>query len=198
MSDALDRELTVLEYMVLGLISIHPQSGYSIIVTFESGLYRWSSSPGSVYPILKRLEQQGLLDSELEVVYETRPRKMYNLTPLGQKMLVEWLRRPLTIHEVTTERDIVMKKFLFIEKLFTPSEIFAWLDNYQQETEMHLLTLDIPSDPEFRSLDTPHQQLIIQAIRMEMEMQLKWIKMAQRHLRDRDKRRPAESIRGRP
>ena len=83
MSDALDRELTVLEYMVLGLISIHPQSGYSIIATFESGLYRWSSSPGSVYPILKRLEQQGLLDSELEVVYETRPRKMYNLTPLA-------------------------------------------------------------------------------------------------------------------
>ena len=79
-----------------------------------------------------------------------------------------------------------MKKFLFIEKLFTPSEIFAWLDNYQQETEMHLLTLDIPSDPELRELrklETPHQQLIAQAVRMEMEMQLKWIKMAQSQLR---------------
>ncbi|MEJ2364796.1 MAG: PAS domain S-box protein, partial [Deltaproteobacteria bacterium] len=41
----------------MGLISMEPQSGYSIISTFESGRYRWSGSPGSVYPILKRLEK---------------------------------------------------------------------------------------------------------------------------------------------
>ncbi len=53
MSQELKRELTTLEYMILGLISIEPQSDYSIIGVFESNLYRWSASPGSIYPILK-------------------------------------------------------------------------------------------------------------------------------------------------
>jgi DNA-binding PadR family transcriptional regulator len=182
MSHESDRDLTVLEYMVLGLISIHPQSGYSIITTFESGLYRWSPSPGSVYPTLKRLEKQELLGSELEVIHETRPRKMYSLTPLGEAVLDEWLRRPLSIHEVKTERDIVLKKFLFIEKRFTHQEIVAWLDNYEQETEACQMTLEIPSDPELRNLATIHHELIAKAIKMEMEMQRKWIKMARRRL----------------
>jgi DNA-binding PadR family transcriptional regulator len=164
------------------LISIHPQSGYSIITTFESGLYRWSPSPGSVYPILKRLEKQELLGSELEVVHETRPRKMYSLTPLGETVLDEWLRRPLSIHEVKAERDIVLRKFLFIEKRFTPQETMTWLDNYERETEACQMILEIPSDPELRNLATVHHELIAEALKMEMEMQRKWIQMARQRL----------------
>src|SRR5512138_1711667 len=116
MSNDAERELTTLEYLVLGLTAQEAQSGYSIITTFESDRYRWSASPGSVYPMLKRLENQGYLTSELESIYETRPRKMYSPTPLGLAVLDEWLRRPLTRGEVAVERDMVLLKFLFMEK----------------------------------------------------------------------------------
>jgi DNA-binding PadR family transcriptional regulator len=53
----IDRELTTLEYIVLGLISLQPQSGYDVVSYFESGAYSWSASPGSIYPMLKRLEK---------------------------------------------------------------------------------------------------------------------------------------------
>jgi DNA-binding PadR family transcriptional regulator len=125
MKDELDRDLTTLEYLVLGLISLEPQSGYTIINTFESDRFRWSASPGSIYPILKRLEKQGILSSELEMIHETRPRKMYSLTPLGETMLDDWLRKPLTRREIVADHEMIMMKFLFIEKRLSRQEVLA-------------------------------------------------------------------------
>lgn len=48
---------------------------------------------GTLYPLLRRLEQQGLLESEWEVT-ETRPRKYYRISPAGREVLsalrTEW------------------------------------------------------------------------------------------------------------
>ncbi len=176
-----DRELTTLEYMVLGLISLEPQSGYSIISVFESDIYRWSASPGSIYPILKRLEKQDLLASELEIIHETRPRKMYTLTPLGEETLDEWLRRPLTKREVSVERDIAMRKFLFAEKRLNHQEILTWLDAYAKDTEAQALMLQIQGDEDISQWSI-HHQLIMEAGKMELEMQSAWIEVARRRL----------------
>ncbi|MEO1443748.1 MAG: PadR family transcriptional regulator, partial [Chloroflexota bacterium] len=82
------RELTTLEYIVLGLISIEPQTGYSIVNYFDEDSYNsWSASPGSVYPMLKRLEKQGMIEGELDIEHETRPRKVYTLTEDGEDSL---------------------------------------------------------------------------------------------------------------
>jgi len=184
----LERELTTLEYLVLGLISMEPQSGYSIISTFESGRYRWSGSPGSVYPILKRLEKQGILTSELEVVHETRPRKIYALAPLGEEILDEWLRRPLTRNEVMVERDLVLMKFLFAEKRLSRQQVLVWLDAYAEETENYhsFFSISPPlygdDDPDIVQHRTPHTKLINEAVHMELTMQREWIRIAREQL----------------
>jgi DNA-binding PadR family transcriptional regulator len=182
-----ERSLTVLEYIVLGLIGEMPQSGYSIISMLEEGTHRWSASPGSIYPILKRLEKQGCIIGELEMIYETRPRKMYTLTPLGEQLLDEWLRSPLPWSEVLDERDIVLLKFLFVEKRLSRAEVLAWLDNYEQLT----LSFDGPKRVFYESLiseSSLHQQLIHEMTMMELNMQLTWIRMARRRLEAESKR----------
>lgn len=65
--------------------------GYSLIQRLaELGL---DIEEGTLYPLLRRLEQQGLLVSEWEVG-ESRPRKYYKISPLGQDVLkvlsAEW------------------------------------------------------------------------------------------------------------
>lgn len=65
--------------------------GYSLIQRLaELGL---DIEEGTLYPLLRRLEQQGLLVSEWEVG-ETRPRKYYKISPSGQDVLnilsAEW------------------------------------------------------------------------------------------------------------
>jgi DNA-binding PadR family transcriptional regulator len=181
MGNEASRTLTTLEYVVLGLIGAEPQSGYSLITFFESGVYRWSASPGSIYPMLKRLEQQGIIAGKLEMEYETRPRKMYTLMPLGETLLDEWLRASLTNNEIGQERDIVLLKFLFSEKRLTRAQVLDWLDGYEKATETYIIMSNMQRDPKAKEWSS-HQQLIIEASLMELEMQRTWIQMARRRL----------------
>jgi PadR family transcriptional regulator AphA len=181
MDFVLERELTTLEHLVLGLVGEEPQSGYSIISTLETGVHRWSASPGSIYPILKRLEKLGCIEGELEIIYETRPRKMYRLTALGEEILNGWLRAPLPWSEVLDGRDIVLIKFLFMEKHLTREEVLAWLDEYERIT----VEYDAPRRTFHEALisgSSLHQQLIHEVTLMELNMQRTWIQMARRRL----------------
>jgi DNA-binding PadR family transcriptional regulator len=60
------------------------QYGYSLIQGLaEQGL---DIEEGTLYPLLRRLEKQGLLESEWEVS-EARPRKYYRISPAGREVL---------------------------------------------------------------------------------------------------------------
>lgn len=173
----LERELTTLEYVVLGFISVEPQSGYSIISTLETGVHRWSASPGAIYPILKRLEQLGLIDGELEIPNEARARKMYRLSEAGYALLDEWLLAPLTNRELLEERDITLLKFLFAEKRLAKEQIVAWLRTYQIGTARYKTARQVVFEVTVPQV-TPHQRLIWEATLLELEMQERWIEMA--------------------
>src|SRR5262245_17145628 len=121
------RELTTLEFVILGFLGVKPKSGYDIMNDLQTGVYRASASTGSVYPILKRLEKLGLITSTIEAVYETRPRKVHSLLPAGEQILDDWLRRPPTMAEVIEEYDIAMHKFLVSEFRLSREEVLNWL-----------------------------------------------------------------------
>jgi DNA-binding PadR family transcriptional regulator len=58
--------------------------GYNLIQRLaERGI---DIEEGTLYPLLRRLEKQGLLESEWEVG-ESRPRKYYRLSPAGREVL---------------------------------------------------------------------------------------------------------------
>lgn len=66
--------------------------GYSLIQRLaERGM---DIEEGTLYPLLRRLEKQGLLESEWDVT-ETRPRKYYRISALGREVLAtltaDWL-----------------------------------------------------------------------------------------------------------
>jgi PadR family transcriptional regulator, regulatory protein PadR len=68
-----------------------PQYGYSLVSTLEEkGI---GVDPGTLYPLLRRLEKQDLLESKWDT-NESRPRKYYLLSPTGrqayQRLCTEW------------------------------------------------------------------------------------------------------------
>ena len=68
-----------------------PQYGYSLVTILdEKGM---QVEPGTLYPLLRRLEKQGLLKSEWDT-NEARPRKYYVLSPFGkevyEQLCMEW------------------------------------------------------------------------------------------------------------
>ncbi len=68
------------------------QYGYSLLkLLSEQGL---EIDQGTLYPLLRRLESQGLLQSDWRIVDEARPRRYYRISPQGRAALArlenEW------------------------------------------------------------------------------------------------------------
>lgn len=65
------------------------QYGYSLKQRLgEAGL---EVSEGTLYPLLRRMEGQGLLESRWEVVGDQRPRRYYQLSAAGRETLAQLL-----------------------------------------------------------------------------------------------------------
>jgi PadR family transcriptional regulator PadR len=76
----------LLEMCVLALIAERPRYGYDLV----SGLGRWealSTTDGTLYPLLRRLQKDGHIAAEWQESAEGPPRKYYRLTAKGQGLL---------------------------------------------------------------------------------------------------------------
>jgi DNA-binding PadR family transcriptional regulator len=81
-----------LESLVLAMIGRGVSSGYAMrkfLLRLRSG--RWSSESGSVYRVLRRLADGGLIEVSGVAGAPNRRRTEYALTPQGSERLREWL-----------------------------------------------------------------------------------------------------------
>src|SRR5690606_1320989 len=105
---------TTLELAILGLLSSAPQSGYDLMHVFEtSALGNYSSSPGAIYPALKRLEKNGLVAGVVDDSQALRPKKVFRPTPAGRRALRRWLQAGITRNDVQHRLDELLLRFAF-------------------------------------------------------------------------------------
>jgi PadR family transcriptional regulator, regulatory protein AphA len=123
------------KYAVMGVLSIGPGSGYDIKKFMECSTSNfWSESYGQIYPILKRLVEEGLAASHAEK-QEGKPEKyIYTLTEPGKEGLRDWLSESV---ESAVERNELLLKLFFgahilLEKNKEHIQAF-------QELQLHLL-----------------------------------------------------------
>jgi PadR family transcriptional regulator, regulatory protein AphA len=103
-------ELSPTAYVILGMLSWQPMSGYDIKGIVErSTRFFWAASYGQIYPELRRLADAGLIEGE-EVPQGSRRRTEYRLTGEGRKRLREWLMVEPTTFET---RDEALLKLFF-------------------------------------------------------------------------------------
>jgi transcriptional regulator len=76
------------DLLILRTLELEPKHGVAIAERIEQ-LTRgeFSLSPGSLFPALHRLEQQGWLRSEWDATEEGRRARFYRLTPSGRAQL---------------------------------------------------------------------------------------------------------------
>lgn len=68
---------------------------FSISFTFFSGL-----SYGSIYPALRKMEQQGLITMKVEIQDGSPNRKVYTITDEGRRVFLENLRAPFSLERL--------------------------------------------------------------------------------------------------
>ena len=106
---------TTVTPVILGLLAIGPRSGYEIKATVDrSTRFFWAASYGQIYPELRRLEQEGLVEGE-DAPRGGRTRRVYRLTPAGRRELEAWLT---SRGELTVElRDESLLRLFFADAL---------------------------------------------------------------------------------
>ena len=182
------RDLSTLEYIVLGACSLAPQSGYSITSSFEDGSYSWSASPGSVYPMLKRLEKQGFISGNLEMEYETRPKKVYSLTEEGGAILDEWLMATPDMRPFWEQREIAQLRFQYMEKRLSHEQTMKWLKNYLDAVNYASKVEEVYTKPIQQAMadDTSayslHSQLLMEGYIMEINTLRTWLELVKTRL----------------
>ncbi|WP_283680715.1 PadR family transcriptional regulator [Parablautia sp. Marseille-Q6255] len=81
------RKKGILEVCVLAVLKRGPSYGYMIVRDLEDSI---EISESTLYPILKRLEQNGSLQTYRQA-YNGRMRKYYQLTEVGQQKIEQFL-----------------------------------------------------------------------------------------------------------
>jgi PadR family transcriptional regulator, regulatory protein PadR len=75
-----------LRVLILSELSQAPSYGYAIAKAIDAATGgELVVRPESLYPVLHRMEQEGLLEAKWEEAEGGRPRKVYRITPKGRR-----------------------------------------------------------------------------------------------------------------
>ncbi len=98
-------------YVILGMLSIQPNlSGYEIHKAIEDNFGSfWGESYGQIYPSLKRLAAEGLIEPCKPTSAPKKRRQEYALTDAGRICLREWLALPF--HNDPPRNEFLLKLF---------------------------------------------------------------------------------------
>ena len=97
-------------YAVLGFLSRCPMSGYDLKKAVEQSVGNfWKESYGQLYPILKRLSEQGLVEKVDGAGGGKRARHVYSVTSDGRQALRRWLEEPTEPQQLRNE--LLLKLF---------------------------------------------------------------------------------------
>jgi DNA-binding PadR family transcriptional regulator len=133
-----NNNISTLSLAVLGLIAQRPRSGYDLRKVFSTTpLGHFSSSPGAIYPALKRIEKCGWVRGSIDNKKTLRPRMVYRITKRGKDVLKEHLLQPVTRDDVIWRMDDLMLRFTFIEQVVGRKRTLQFLKEFMTEIESH-------------------------------------------------------------
>jgi PadR family transcriptional regulator PadR len=77
----------LIELCVLALIDRRPSYGYELATALAGFGTALSASEGTLYPLLRRLQREGLVDATWQESRDGPPRKYYHLSAAGRRVL---------------------------------------------------------------------------------------------------------------
>jgi DNA-binding PadR family transcriptional regulator len=125
--------------IILGFLMYGNLTGYdlkklfSISFSFFSGL-----SYGSIYPALKKMEQEGLITMKVEIQDGTPNRKVYTITEAGRAFFADSLKTPVPFDR--PRNPFLMRLFFFshltkTERLAAAKQYLADIKKMNEELE---------------------------------------------------------------
>ena len=160
-------------YGLLAVLSTGPKSGYDIRKRLEAPeMFFWKESYGNIYPMLKLLLKDGLVE-QTESFVKTKKRLIYTINEKGLKELNVWLEKPSSL---TRYRFELLMKLRFGTNLGIMN-LLNQLDHYctaniQQLGEAESIRAIIQSFDD--SLDKEIREIIIELFIQRKKTTIDW------------------------
>lgn len=169
----------MIKMLLLGLLAGRRRHGYELRSAFED-LFggTWPLNPGQVYMTLGKLEEEGLVTSEV-VEQELLPdRRMYSITEGGRSELKAWTTEasdgPIRI------RDEMVAKVLTAMVADSASP----LDLIWSQRRNHLQAIAQLRDRKNDEGITAPTKLVLEGAILRAEADLRWLDLVEEHIRE--------------
>ncbi|MCL6612445.1 MAG: PadR family transcriptional regulator [Peptococcaceae bacterium] len=127
-----------LSYAILGILSYRPMTGYNLKEVFDNAIcHFWHAHLSQIYRDLSRMEEEGLVRSEVQR-REGRPdRKVYHITPEGLERFQSWLESFPPNLAVRYNDEFLLR--LYFGGRIGREEVLYQVTKYKKETEEKLM-----------------------------------------------------------
>jgi PadR family transcriptional regulator AphA len=127
-----------LRFALLGFLTTEPASGYRLAQEFgESMGWFWYASHSQIHPELQRLEDEGLVSSEV-LDDDGRGKRLFSITRAGREQLDHWLSQSTDYAPV---RDVERIRLIFLDQ--QPPQVIR--KHFEAHLDHHQHLLDIYS-----------------------------------------------------
>lgn len=112
---------------LLVLLRIAPMSGYELQKQFSHSVgYVWHAPDSQIYPELRKMAEEGLIEAEEQTRGSVATRRVYHVTDAGEENFDEWMRTPLKYQRT---RDAAHLKAAYLESADHQTRM-AFLDDH--------------------------------------------------------------------
>ena len=112
---------------LLVLLRIAPMSGYELQKHFSHSVgYVWHAPDSQIYPELRKMAKEGLVEPEEQTRGNVATRRVYHVTDSGEDTFDEWMRTPLKYQRT---RDAAHLKAAYLESVDHESRV-AFLNDH--------------------------------------------------------------------
>ncbi|MDM8520464.1 PadR family transcriptional regulator [Anaerolineales bacterium HSG6] len=171
------RNLTI-EYALLGFLRERPMHGYEIHQKMmqPTGLSLvWHLKQSQLYALLGKMERWGYLSKKTEQRPSHPPRKVFELTALGQEQFLNWLENPVE-HARELRIDFLAK--LYFAQREDTSILQRLIDRQRQTCRTWLQS----SQPRLFDDETTYEVLVHQFRVGQIEAMLTWLDFCEEKL----------------
>lgn len=172
-----------MDYVLLGLLSHEPMTGYEMKKRLDSSLrFFWGGSFGSIYPTLNQLEKEGKVTKE-DTSSNGREKISYSITEKGKESLKEWLQKPVEKDELRYET--LLKLFFGNETGFDGAK--EHIERFEEKCKGELVILNMFADNLAQYLDDDTHKYYYLTVRFGIktyETYLEWCKEAKERIKD--------------
>jgi len=131
--------LRTLKYAILGLVNRSPITGYDITKEFNKELANfWYAKHSQIYPELKKLVDEGLLEFEIVIAGESLEKKLYSITSKGKEDFRNWL---IKIEDLEPTPKDKFKLRMYFSEMFKKEELVFQLEQQliKRNEKLHFL-----------------------------------------------------------